>query len=67
MKELGVHGGDAEDNLKKGVRESRVVGTPSEKSGKFKEEAGHLNPTETTRYRGIVARMKYLGQDRSEI
>ena len=67
MKELGIFGGDVEDNFKRGVSESRVVGTPSEKSGKFKEEAEDLNPTETTRYRGIVARMNYLGQDRSEI
>ena len=49
------------------MSESRVVSTPAEKSGKYKDEVEVLNPSRTNMYRGIVARMNYLGQDRSDI
>ena len=54
-------------NHKKGVSESRVVSTAMDKSSKLTEDPIPLSPKETTMYRGIVARMNYLGQDRTDI
>ena len=51
MKELGIHGGDEGDNQRRGVSESRVVSTPAEKSGKYKDEVEVLNPSKTTMYK----------------
>ena len=67
MKDLGIHGNDEGENHKRGVSESRIVSTPMDKSNKLNEEAILLGPKETTMYRGIVARMNYLGQDRTDI
>ena len=67
MKELGIQGNDEDENHKKGVSESRIVSTPMDKSSKLTDEPIPLSPKETTMYRGIVARMNYLGQDRTDI
>ena len=51
-----------------GLQESsRDVGTPVERSNKLGKEVQSLEPRVATRYRGVVARLNYLGQDRSEI
>ena len=46
---------------------SREVTTPVDRSGKLEKESQNLEPKVATRYRGVVARLNYLGQDRSDI
>ena len=61
-----------------GIEEnSRIVNTPVDRSNKDAKNSNNLKAGEredekldssgTTRYRGLVARMNYLGQDRSDI
>ena len=48
--------------------ESREISTPTDKSiNKLESHDVPLSPEMTTKYRGITARMNYLGQDRSDI
>ena len=56
MKDLGVD------------RNSKAVATPIDKTEKLeKEEIQTLDLSTSTRYRGMVARMNFLAQDRSDI
>ena len=53
---------------KAGIEESsRTVSTPTDKSDKLQKEPEYLASSTTTKYRGHVARMNHLGQDRSDI
>ena len=47
--------------------ESKSVSAPIEKERSINGEEEYLEQSESTRYRGIVARMNYLGQDRSDV
>ena len=47
--------------------DSREVGTPTDKDRRGVKEEEYLDQSSSTRYRGLVARMNYLGQDRSDI
>ena len=48
-------------------QESRSVTTPYDKSDKLSGEEEYLDSSTATRYRGMVARMNFLAQDRSDI
>ena len=50
------------------LEESRKISTPTDKSvNHLQSQDVRLSPEMATRYRGVIARMNYLGQDRSEI
>ena len=48
-------------------KESNILSLPGAKESKILEEEKELDKSEARRYRGSVARMNYLGQDRSDI
>ena len=46
---------------------SRAVSTPLDKSNKLQIDDTLLSSSMATTYRGVVARIKYLSQDRSDL
>ena len=49
------------------IEESREVGVPIVKEDDDRGSNMELDKSAARQYRGIIARMKYLGQDRSQI
>ena len=66
--ELGIHTEDENESLSnKSIRESRAVSTPLDKSNKLQIDDTLLSSSMATIYRGVVARINYLSQDRSDL